>query len=81
MPYENTESCWEYLQTASRYAQYLRLITPTQLIDQRNPDQRIYASLNAHDSQDPDWSYTFDDWELPRVDFDLTSDLQFAMPD
>ena len=37
-PYENTESCWQYLNVASKAARYLEYVDPGAFVDRRNED-------------------------------------------
>ena len=41
-PYENTNSSWDMLSHASRYARYLGLVDPGAFDDRRNPNPQIY---------------------------------------
>jgi hypothetical protein len=52
-PYENTESCWDYLNDAAKWARYLRLVSPSAFVDRRNPE----AVINAIYLKPDDWSY------------------------
>jgi hypothetical protein len=51
LPYENTETCWNILNLASKAARYLRLVDPGAFNDRRNPDPIVYAS---HYAPEPD---------------------------
>lgn len=42
-PYENTETCWNYLGQASKMARYLELVDPGAFVDRRNPDPHIFT--------------------------------------
>lgn len=42
-PYVNTERAWAFLNKASKYARYLRLVAPRAIVDRRNPDAQAYA--------------------------------------
>lgn len=46
-PYENTETCWTYLNQASKMARYLELIDPGAFVDRRNPDPHIFKPQQA----------------------------------
>ena len=52
--YENTENCWKYLNDASKYARYLKLVDPAAFEDRRNPE----AIINAHWPKRGDWTYS-----------------------
>lgn len=43
LPYTNTESCWDYLNEASKAARYLGLVDAAAFVDRRNPDPLLYA--------------------------------------
>lgn len=82
-PYENTESCWDYLNNASKWARYLGLVSPSAFVDRRNPE----ANINAYywNSDDPTPGYEVaggwdgSDYELPELP-ELPS-LPEALPD
>lgn len=42
-PYENTETCWDFLNQASKMARYLNLVDPGAFVDRRNPEPRLFA--------------------------------------
>jgi hypothetical protein len=44
LPYENTETCWNVLNLASKAARYLQLVDPEAFVDRRNPEALVYAS-------------------------------------
>jgi len=44
LPYENTETCWNILNLASKAARYLQLVDPEAFVDRRNPEAVVYAS-------------------------------------
>src|SRR5438876_3553639 len=44
VPYENTETCWNVLNLASKAARYLQLADPEAFVDRRNPEALVYAS-------------------------------------
>jgi hypothetical protein len=44
VPYENTETCWNVLNLASKAARYLQLVDPEAFMDRRNPEALVYAS-------------------------------------
>jgi hypothetical protein len=43
LPYENTETCWNILNLASKAARYLQLVDPQSFVDRRNPEAVVYA--------------------------------------
>ena len=51
LPYENTETCWNVLNQASKAARYLQLVDPAAFNDRRNPDPIVYAS---HEVPEPE---------------------------
>jgi len=74
-PYENTQNCWGYLNNASKYARYLRLVDPDAFIDRRNPEALINAQWDHSADPDPGSCVGYDEWdnqdldlpELPRL--------------
>jgi len=46
LPYENTESCWGFLNQASKMARYLNLVDPAAFVDRRNPEPHVYLYNN-----------------------------------
>jgi hypothetical protein len=63
--YENNANSWDYLNNASRFARYLGLIDPEDLVDRRNPAPRIYMSVGF--GLGPEWSYEIDTNRLDRI--------------
>ncbi len=51
LPYENTETCWNILNLASKAARYLQLVDPEAFVDRRNPDAVVYT---AHRTPEPE---------------------------
>lgn len=43
LPYENTETCWNFLSQASKMARYLDLVDPGAFVDRRNPEPHVFA--------------------------------------
>jgi hypothetical protein len=46
LPYENTETCWDFLSQASKMARYLNLVDPAAFVDRRNPEPHVYLHNN-----------------------------------
>ncbi len=63
--YENNANSWDYLNNASRFARYLGLIDPEDLVDRRNPAPHIYMSVGF--GLGPEWSYEIDTNRLDRI--------------
>src|SRR4051812_17930183 len=66
-PYENTDTCWMFLNMASRNARYLKLVDPTAFEDHRSPQPYLRASSRPAPS--PGWridGLEFD-WERPSL--------------
>jgi hypothetical protein len=57
---------------ASRFARYLGLVDPKNLIDKRNPEPHIH--LQPWDLPEPAWEYTFEADELDRLYPSLSND-------
>lgn len=83
-PYLNTERCWGFLNKASKYARYLGLVAPTDIVDRRNPDAKTYTSYSDDPTprvviqeapgswyDDATWSSQFSDLdeELPTLPY------------
>jgi hypothetical protein len=79
LPYENTELDWDYLGKASKYARTLKLVDPTAFVDRRNPNPHVF--LTAGETTDPGWDHSFPEWNLPRIDSDLTWNMDWFLPD
>ncbi|MAG93706.1 MAG: hypothetical protein CMJ48_08150 [Planctomycetaceae bacterium] len=66
-PYENTDSCWSYLQTASSHARYQGLVDPSQFRDQRNPEAKENQPV-PRDEPEPFWEISdYSVWDLPSI--------------
>ena len=77
-PYQNTESCWQKLQTWSKFARYLGLIDPLQIIDNRNPAPHLFAPEPMSPAL-PSWE--IEEWcgfNLPAINASFWTD--FGMP-
>lgn len=68
-PYENTEACWNYLQTACSHARYQGLVDPDQFRDQRNPDAKENQAVPRGEPE-PSWEigdcYVLDLPDIPK---------------
>ena len=63
--YENDAKSWAYLNDASRFARYLGLVDPEDLVDRRNPAPHIHMAPGS--GLEPGWSYeTYTD-RLDRI--------------
>src|SRR5215218_9099173 len=67
--YENDKNSWDYLGNASRFARYLGLVDPEDLVDRRNPSPDIYMAPGF--GLEPDWSYELDTHRLDRISTSL----------
>lgn len=84
--YENTENDWNYVNSAAKYARYLRLVPVEHFVDRRNPGAVIntkWTKPGDSDYRDPTpgwWAGNTDDWQayqlpgLPTLP-DLPEDL------
>ncbi len=82
-PYQNTEACWQYLNSASKAARCLSLVSPDAFIDARNPDpvlHRVYETRRAPRLRFT-WDFGGESWELPHIDADLADDLDWSLPE
>lgn len=72
--YENTETCWDYLNEAAKWARYLHLVSPAAFVDRRNPE----AVVNAYWPKPGDWNY-----EDPTPGYTITEldDSDYELPD
>jgi hypothetical protein len=59
-PYENTETCWDFLNQASKMARYLNLVDPAAFVDRRNPEPHVY--LYARETE-PSINIQSDHWD------------------
>lgn len=75
-PYVNTERCWGFLNKASKYARYLGLVAPTDIVDRRNPDAKTYTNYSDDPTprvivkQAPSSWYDDGTWESQMSDLD-----------
>lgn len=69
--YENDKSSWSYLNNASRFARYLGLMDPEDIVDRRNPSPHIYMAPGL--GLRPEWSYEVDTNRLDRINTYLGS--------
>jgi hypothetical protein len=69
--YENDKSSWTYLNNASRFARYLGLMDPEDIVDRRNPSPHIYMAPGL--GLRPEWSYEVDTNRLDRINTYLGS--------
>jgi hypothetical protein len=72
-PYENDANSWGYLNNASRFARYLGLVDPEDLVDRRNPEPHIY--MEPEFRSEPDWSYEIETRRLDRIDTHLGNSI------
>jgi hypothetical protein len=79
-PYENTESCWDYLGEAGKYARYLSLIRPDAFEDHRNPPPRIYMAPTGMRPSPTVQLTALEDWMLPWIESDLSALLSLPLP-
>jgi hypothetical protein len=63
--YENNQNSWDYLNAASRYARYLGLVDPEDIVDRRNPSPNIYMPPGW--GTGPEWSYELETNQLDRI--------------
>ena len=69
MLYENNANSWGYLNNASRFARYLGLMDPEDLVDRRNTAPYSYMPVGF--GTGPEWSYTIDTNRLDRISMHL----------
>ena len=60
LPYENTETCWDFLSQASKMARYLNLVDPAAFVDRRNPEPHVYLHNNE---TEPNINVESDMWD------------------
>ncbi len=78
LPYENTDECWSYLNAAGRYARHLKLVPPEAFVDRRNPEPHVH--LDPEEGESVGWDYFFDEWEMPKIETDLSGSMEWEMP-
>jgi hypothetical protein len=69
--YENDKDSWAHLYNASRFARYLDLVNPEDLVDRRNPSPHIYMAPGY--GWEPEWSYEMQTNGLDRIHTSLGS--------
>ena len=82
--YQNTETCWQYLGSASKAARCLSLVSADAFQDQRNPDPITNCEYPI--KEQPHWWLssqwrTKDQWAVPEINADLVADLDWSIPD
>jgi hypothetical protein len=65
-PYENTETCWDFLSQASKMARYLDLVDPGAFDDRRNPEAVINAETTPPEPRIEVYSNLWNAPELPE---------------
>lgn len=71
--YENTDSCWSYLQKGCKYARYLDLVPYDAILDEQNPDPDNVPRYWSHDEFEVKDITIYDDigeLTLPSLNFD-----------
>jgi len=63
--YENNKDSWGYLNNASRYARYLGLVDPEDIVDRRNPRPHIFMKPGY--GFQPEWEYELETHRLGRI--------------
>ena len=67
-PYENTETCWDFIASASQSARYLNMVSPDAFVDRRNPEPHTFALDDTATPQLFVWNEsTADDLTLPAL--------------
>jgi hypothetical protein len=77
--YENDKNSWAYLNNASRFARYLGLADPEDLVDRRNPSPHIYMAPGA--GRGPQWGYELDTNRLDRIQTQLGNPSEHSLID
>lgn len=83
-PYLNTVACWNKLGMASKSARILGLVDVELFEDHRNPDPILQREYGQEPW--PRWSSYWsgwrqdERWELPAINADLSSELDWAIP-
>jgi len=83
-PYENTNTCWIYLNGTSRNARYLGLVSPSALSDHRSAPPVLFATSRT--APTPSWEVgRLTSWagtpSLPRIETDISWDLNLSAPE
>jgi len=91
--YENTDNSWGYLVNAGKYARYLNFVSPTALVDHRNPEAIINARWDVPNfngslpdptprfSLDNPWESAFTEDEYAPFELPSLPDLQSTLPE
>ncbi len=75
--YENDKNSWNYLGDASRFARYLGLVDPEDIVDRRNPAPRIYMAPGS--GFEPEWSYELETNRLDRIHTSLGTAFHYRL--
>lgn len=78
LPYENNEKCWEDLSAASKSARCLGLVAADAFQDKRNPDPTLVRQYSEQLA--PGMTINDCDWWIPRIEADLSSDIDWRIP-
>ena len=78
-PFLNTDLNWTKLEEWAKYARYLGLVNPRDVIDNRNPEPHLFAP-NPVIPDDPEWEIDYwTGFSVPRVNTVMYSD--FSLPE
>ena len=79
-PYENTQTCWDYLCMAAKSARYLGLVAVDSFVDRRNPDPHVHI-YPRWSAAAPSAEVQLAEWTLPAIQTDLATGVQIDIPD
>jgi len=79
-PYLNNAKNWQYLNRASKYARYLGLVDPEDIVDQRKPEPHVNIEPLSSIAN-PDWDYAVEDTPLARIDPSLLNPEKYVEAD
>src|SRR5262249_44989877 len=65
--YANNKKDWQWFCKAAAYARHLDLVSPHALIDQRNPQPRLFANYPPELPEPSFLMGDFPDWRYPRI--------------
>jgi hypothetical protein len=78
--YENTETCWGYLEDAGAMARYLRLVPADAFEDRRNPQPHIFMRPVPLFREPQVSLESLAAWSLPEIEHELASLINLSLP-
>lgn len=78
--YQNTETCWGYLEDAGAMARYLLLVPADAFEDRRNPEPHIFMRPEPLFRLLRVWLESLEEWSLPVIEHEIASLIELSLP-